>query len=121
MCILVDRLWPRGIRKADLASVLWYKEIAPSHALRREFKHDPARWSEFKRAYFNELNSQPEIVAKILSLVGDKDRVTLIYSAKDTSCNQAVALKLYLDSKVNKAPIAVTSNTPPDQPGRSRS
>ena len=61
--VLVDRLWPRGVRKDQARLDLWLKEVAPSTALRREFGHDPARWPEFRRRYRAELERQPDAVA----------------------------------------------------------
>jgi uncharacterized protein YeaO (DUF488 family) len=95
--VLVDRLWPRGLRKEDLKDALWLKEIAPSTELRRWFGHRPERWPEFRRHYWAELDKMPETVAKLRSLTA-KGRVTLLYSARDTEHNQAVALRDYLES-----------------------
>ncbi len=95
--VLVDRLWPRGIRKEDLKDALWLKEIAPSTELRRWFAHRPERWPEFRRRYWAELDKIPETVAKLRSLTA-KGRATLLYSARDTEHNQAVALRDYLES-----------------------
>ena len=98
-CILVDRIWPRGISKEKLGDAIWFKDIAPSTALRKEFKHDPTRWDEFKERYFSDLDSQPELVTEFRNLVNSKAVVTLLYSARDTDHNQAIALKEYLDTK----------------------
>ena len=98
-CVLVDRLWPRGISKEKLGQAIWFKDIAPSTALRKEFRHDPARWGEFKKCYFADLDSQPELVAEFLGMIESRKCVTLLYSAKDTTHNQAVALKEYLESR----------------------
>lgn len=93
--ILIDRLWPRGVRRQDLAADLWLKEIAPSNELRHWFGHDPTRWEEFRRRYFAELDANPEPLAKL------RDRitigpVTLLFAAKDEAHNNAVALRDYL-------------------------
>jgi uncharacterized protein YeaO (DUF488 family) len=96
--ILVDRLWPRGIRKDRVRIDLWLKEIAPSDRLRRWFGHDPARWVRFKDRYFAELNSKTELVKAIL----DKSKsspICLLYGAKDQEHNNAVALKEFLELK----------------------
>jgi uncharacterized protein YeaO (DUF488 family) len=92
---LVERLWPRGIKKTDLRIDGWLKQVAPSDALRRWFAHDPAKWSEFRKRYFRELDSDPEAMRPIrdASRLG---RVTLVYSARDTEHNNAIALKDYL-------------------------
>lgn len=96
--ILVDRLWPRGLSKQNAKIDLWLKEIAPSTELRQWFEHDPARWDEFRQRYSQELDSQPEAVKRLVDLVKQQP-VTLIYGAKDTEFNQAVALKAYLDKQ----------------------
>lgn len=93
--ILVDRLWPRGVSKKAAALDRWMKEIAPSHELRKEFGHDPDRWEEFVQAYAEELEEMPELVAELRDLAAG-ETVTLLYSARDTRHNQAVALADYL-------------------------
>lgn len=95
--VLVDRLWPRGVSKAEARIDQWRKEIAPSTVLRKWFAHDPARWAEFKRRYSSELDAQPEALAELRKLA-TKKTVTLVYGAKDTEHNQAVALKEYLEA-----------------------
>lgn len=94
-CVLVDRLWPRGVARARLAGVEWIKEIAPSEALRKSFAHRPERWSEFRRRYFAELDANPEAVAKLRRLARG-GRLTLLYAARDPERNNAVALREYL-------------------------
>jgi uncharacterized protein YeaO (DUF488 family) len=96
--VLVDRLWPRGVSKQDAKIDLWLKEIAPSTDLRKWFGHDPAKWEEFRKRYAEELDNHPEIVKQLTILV-EKQHVTLIYSAKNEEFNQAVALNAYLDMK----------------------
>ena len=96
--VLVDRVWPRGISKADASIEEWRKDIAPSTALRKWFGHDPARWPEFKRRYFKELDAQSEPLAELRKLARRKT-VTLVFGAKDTEHNQAVALKEYLERR----------------------
>ena len=88
--ILVDRLWPRGVAKADAAIDLWLKDVAPSTELRRWFAHDPAKWPEFRRRYRAELRGSPAL-AELRSLAR-KGHVTLVYSAKDEVHNDAVVL-----------------------------
>lgn len=87
--VLVDRLWPRGIAKANLALDLWAKEAAPSDALRHWFGHDPARWEAFARRYREELAAKPEAVEDLLALCR-KGPVTLIYAARDETRNHAL-------------------------------
>ena len=96
--VLVDRIWPRGIRKEELQDVVWLKEIAPSTDLRGWFGHKPERWAEFCKRYRSELDKSPEAVAKLFSLA-KKSHVTLLYSARDSEHNQAVALRDYLQSR----------------------
>ena len=93
--VLVDRVWPRGMTKAQVKADLWLKAVAPSAALRTRFGHDRTRWEEFRRRYFDELDAEPQSVAMLLSDAA-KGRVTLLFSARDAERNQAVALKDYL-------------------------
>ena len=95
---LVDRLWPRGVKRESLRASAWLKDAAPSDELRRWFGHDPARWEEFRRRYFAELDGRPEAWQSILG-AARKGTVTLLYSARDTAHNNAVALKEYLERK----------------------
>lgn len=93
--ILVDRLWPRGLKKETCKLDNWLKEVAPSDKLRRWFGHDPARWEEFQRRYFEELDERPDIRQAVKELAREKT-VTLLYAAHDPQHNNAVALKNYL-------------------------
>lgn len=93
--ILVERLWPRGVRKEDAGIDLWLKEIAPSTTLRKWFAHDPDRWDEFRERYFAELDAQPELVAE-LRAKGRGRRVTLLFSSREERFNNAIALLEYL-------------------------
>jgi uncharacterized protein YeaO (DUF488 family) len=97
---LVERLWPRGIKKTSLHLDGWFKDAAPSTALRKWFSHDPEKWEEFRRRYFAELDRAPETWEPILQSAR-KNTVTLLYSSHDTEHNNAVALKQYLER--NKA------------------
>ena len=90
--VLVDRLWPRGIKKEDAHVDLWMKVIAPSDGLRKWFDHDPAKWEEFKNRYETELQ-QSNALEELLSYIDKHKTVTLIYGAKDEQHNQAVVLK----------------------------
>ena len=92
---LVERLWPRGIKKSDLSGVAWLKNVAPSAELRKWFHHDPERWSEFRKRYLAELQHQRDDLSPILAAV-NKGTVTLLYSSHDTEHNNAVALREYL-------------------------
>jgi uncharacterized protein YeaO (DUF488 family) len=93
--VLVERLWPRGVRKADAAIDLWLKDIAPSAELRRWFGHDPSRWDAFQTRYRNELDANPRPVADLLRLAEEQD-LTLVYSARDEPGNSAQVLRDYL-------------------------
>ena len=96
---LVERLWPRGMKKDSLRIDGWLKDVAPSGALRRWFGHDPAKWDEFRRRYVAELDRQPEAWQPILE-AAQRDDVTLLYSAHDIEHNNAVALKAYLEQQL---------------------
>jgi uncharacterized protein YeaO (DUF488 family) len=91
--ILVDRLWPRGIKKEKAKIDLWFKEIAPSDKLRRWFKHEISKWKEFKKRYQEEIKQNKENLKKLISIIKDKKIVTLVFSAKDEKHNNAVVLK----------------------------
>ena len=96
--ILVDRLWPRGLRKSEARIEYWLKEIAPSTALRKWFGHDPARWEEFRKRYFAELDGRAPAVAALRERA-ERGVVTLVYGAKDEAHNHAVALRDYLSRR----------------------
>lgn len=100
---LVERLWPRGMKKESLHMEAWLKDVAPSDALRRWFGHDPAKWNEFRDRYFAELDSEPEVIQPIVE-AANKDNVTLLYSAHDIEHNNAVALKAYLLKRLQAIP-----------------
>ncbi len=93
--ILVDRIWPRGVRKAAFGPGEWMRSVAPSSELRKWFDHDPAKWTEFERRYREELRENPEEVEKLRELARE-GTLTLCYSARDERHNQAVALRDYL-------------------------
>jgi uncharacterized protein YeaO (DUF488 family) len=99
--ILVDRLWPRGLSKGRARLDLWLKDVAPSDALRRWFGHDPARWDEFKRRYFEELKNNEEAVTPIVSKAA-RERVTLLFGAKDEQYNNAAALKEFIEQRMRR-------------------
>ena len=90
--ILIDRLWPRGVRKADAAIDVWAKDIAPSTALRRWFGHDPARWHEFRRRYSEEIHRRRNRLDELRTLA-QKGRITLVFAARDEAHNDAVVLR----------------------------
>jgi uncharacterized protein YeaO (DUF488 family) len=102
---LVERLWPRGVKKENLRVEAWLKDVAPSTELREWFEHDPAKWDEFRRRYFRELEKHPEAWQPLLSR-GRRGRVTLVYSSHDTEHNNALALKEFLERKIKSASAA---------------
>lgn len=99
---LVERLWPRGVKKEALELAGWLKEVAPSTALRQWFAHDPAKWPEFQKRYSAELDKQPDAWKPLLDAAKQRP-IVFLYSSKDTEHNNAVALKLYLESKLKRA------------------
>ncbi len=90
--ILVDRLWPRGLKKATAAIDHWFKEIAPSSELRKWFGHDPSRWGEFRKRYMTELRGHTEQLDELRKLART-GRVTLEYAARDEQHNDAIVLR----------------------------
>ena len=89
--VLVDRLWPRGLRKADADLALWMKDVAPTPRLRVWFGHDPEKFAEFRRRYTRELKGNPAVAE--LRKLGRSKRVTLLYAAHDPKVNHALVLQ----------------------------
>ena len=102
---LVERLWPRGVKKENLRVEAWLKDVAPSTELREWFEHDPAKWDEFRRRYFRELDKHAAAWQPLLARAG-RGRVTLVYSAHDTEHNNALALKEFLDRRIKSMSAA---------------
>jgi uncharacterized protein YeaO (DUF488 family) len=100
--ILVERLWPRGVRKEQAALDEWLKDIAPSQELRRWFAHDPAKWVEFERRYLQELEGNPEQVAYLEQIVS-QGPVTFVYAARDEQHNSALILKRYIERHLDNS------------------
>ncbi|HBZ70772.1 MAG TPA: DUF488 domain-containing protein [Deltaproteobacteria bacterium] len=100
---LVERLWPRGLKKADLEIHGWLRDVAPSAELRRWFSHDPAKWKVFRKRYSAELDLNASAWAPILK-AARRGVVTLIYSSHDAEHNAAVALRDYLEAKRDRKP-----------------
>jgi uncharacterized protein YeaO (DUF488 family) len=97
--VLVDRLWPRGVRKEDAALAHWFRDVAPSDALRRWFGHEPSRWEDFRRRYEDELRAKEAAKDKELAelrQLAQAGRLTLLYGAHDEAHNQAVVLRDFL-------------------------
>lgn len=92
---LVERLWPRGVRRDEVELDGWLKDVAPSTELRRWFSHDPAKWAEFQRRYRRELDAHPLAWTPLLD-AARRGAVTLLYSSRDREHNNAVVLRDYL-------------------------
>ena len=97
--VLVDRLWPRGLTKADARIDYWPKDLAPSNELRKWYGHDPKKWLQFKKRYFAELDGKSEDVRSLLKFVAGKN-VTFLFGSKEERLNNAFALKEYVESKL---------------------
>ena len=95
--MLVDRLWPRGVSKENGKIDEWVKEVAPSNLLRKWYSHDESKWSEFKQLYFEELKAKKLLILAIFEKQS-RHTVTFVYSAKDETHNNAVALKEYIEN-----------------------
>ena len=93
--VLVDRLWPRGVKKSDLRLHCWAKELAPSTALRKWFAHDATRWSEFRVRYRRELATPRvrQLIKELIAEANSAPAITLIYAARDTEHNEAIILR----------------------------
>lgn len=96
---LVDRLWPRGVKKDAAKIVDWLKAAAPSDALRKWYGHDPGKWGEFQKRYFVELGQNPEAWRPLLDAARKRD-ITLLFGKRDTEHNNAVALKMFLERQI---------------------
>ena len=93
--VLVDRIWPRGIKKTDAKIDIWLKDVAPSTKLRQWFGHDPEKWVDFYNKYLAELKENPVLVE--LQALSRRDKITLVYAARDEQHNNAIVLKDVLD------------------------
>lgn len=101
---LVDHLWPRGLKKAQVKVRSWIKSVSPSNGLRQWFGHEPAKWKEFRRRYFAELDKKPETWQPLLEAAREGD-ITLVFSTRDEQHNNALALQSYLEKRLKaKAP-----------------
>ncbi len=106
---LVDRLWPRGVKKSSLAIKGWLKDAAPSTELRNWYHHDASLWDEFRRRYFSELEKNPAAWLPLFE-AARSGTVTLLYSAQHTEQNNAVALKEFLMQRIHAAKKASASS-----------
>lgn len=93
---LVDRLWPRGLKKEILKLDLWVKDLSPSNELRKWYNHDPVKWEEFRKSYFEELNRNEDEVNKFINTISKNKKIVLVYSSTEKEINNAVALKEYI-------------------------
>ena len=106
--VLIDRLWPRGVRRDGVRIDAWLKDLAPSSALRRWFGHDPARWSEFRRRYRAELRTQGALIEQLRQAARERP-LTLLYAARDAKHNHALVLR---EAIVGAARAAGAGKTP---------
>lgn len=90
--VLVDRLWPRGLKKEAVKADVWMKEVAPSDALRKSFGHDVEKWAEFQKQYRAELTKKKEMLTELKTMEKERGTLTLLFGAKDEEHNQAVVL-----------------------------
>ncbi len=97
--ILVERLWPRGLSKKEAKVDMWLKDVAPSPGLRKWFSHDPAKWEEFRRRYYRELEQNHDAVKELLGISEGKV-VTFVYGSREREYNSALALKSYIEKLV---------------------
>ena len=95
--ILVERLWPRGMKKESAKIDVWFKEASPSHELRKWYGHDISKWAEFRNRYFRELSERSEVLEPVLEISGKKT-VTFLFSSREEKYNSARALKEYIES-----------------------
>jgi len=99
--ILIDRLWPRGVSKEAARIDYWARPVAPSDELRRWYRHDAAKWAEFRRRYFAELDANGDGIEALREQLG-KDTVTLVFGSKEEELNNATALKEYLEAAAGR-------------------
>jgi len=97
--ILVDRMWPRGVFRRNAKIDFWAKHVAPSNDLRKWYGHDPKKWEDFKKNYFNELDENAESVSELLDRICRRQTTTFVYSSKEKELNNAAALKEYIEQK----------------------
>lgn len=95
--ILVDRLWPRGLSKADAKIDFWARELAPSNELRRWYNHDETRWPEFQRRYLGELHNKAPAVEELMVIIGNR-KASLLFGSKEANRNNAAVLKQFLET-----------------------
>ena len=101
--VFVERLWPRGVRKGSLRVDMWARGLAPSDELRRWFSHDPAKWEEFKRRYYEELRVKEALIRPLCEEAKRRGCAVLLYTARDEQHNNAVALAEYLENACGRS------------------
>lgn len=99
--VLVDRLWPRGLTKEQAKVDEWLRDLAPSAELRKWFEHDPAKWTDFRKRYWRELDKSPDLVSRLAEECQGQ-MVTFVFSSKEEKLNNAVALKEYIESSAKQ-------------------
>jgi uncharacterized protein YeaO (DUF488 family) len=97
--ILVERLWPRGLKKEEAKIDEWLKDVAPSTELRKWYSHDPSKWAQFKKLYWKELGAKKDVVLR-LAKESKQSKVTLVFGSKEEKLNNANALKEYIETKL---------------------
>jgi uncharacterized protein YeaO (DUF488 family) len=108
--VLVERLWPRGIRRNTPNVDIWLKNVGPTNELRKWYMHDPKKWVEFKRRYVKELN-ESKTVLQLIKIIQSTDPVTLVYSASDVKHNSAVILQNYLEKRLMREKARLIRNS----------
>jgi uncharacterized protein YeaO (DUF488 family) len=98
--ILVDKLWPRGLKKEEAKIDEWLKDLAPSTKLRNWYSHDPSKWNQFKERYWKELDKKQNLISKLAKECREK-KVTFVFSTRELQYNNAVALKEYIESQLS--------------------
>ena len=96
--ILVERLWPRGLKKEDAKIDEWLKEVAPSSELRKWYSHDPAKWPEFKKRYWKELDAKKALIERVAKESRERT-LTFVFGSKEEKLNNSAALKEYIETK----------------------
>ena len=96
--VLIDRIWPRGVRKEDLKLDLWLRSLAPSTELRQWFGHDPEKWDQFRERYFRELDAHPDEIGLLCEKMR-QGSFTIVFGSREERFNNATALKEYLEDR----------------------
>ncbi len=100
--ILVERLWPRGLKKEDAKIDEWLKDVAPSTKLRKWYSHDPAKWAKFKEKYYEELEDNEPLLSR-LAMESSRGNLTFVFGSKEEKLNNAAALKEYIEEKYKQS------------------